>query len=267
MNHLRALMPFLTGCLLAVFTASPLAAQEKSAKPPFTASLVPIGANSDAYWEGGGPGMRAIALDPDAAPPATLCVRTKKGFGTIPGVLNRPSIALPVSGGILRVFANPDGSEDKDPPLFGDFKIPQTPGHYDVFLTRAKETKGWDKPDSLVLPSNQTDFPPDSFRLVNLCDQPIKAKIASTSVTLGPRSVKIVPTPVKGAMTLISVQAVHANGDELRFIIRTGIRLEMGQRANLVFYPGRDPQKPCLATWFHQAEPDSGEMTEKAAAD
>ncbi len=262
MNHLRALAPFLTGCIFSAFTASPLTAQEKAEKPPFTASLVPVGANSDAYWEGDGPGLKAIALDPDAAPPATLCVRTKKGFETIPGVLNRPSIALPVTGGILRVFANQDGSEDKDPPLFGDFKIPQTPGHYDVFLNRAKESKGWDKVQSLVLPSNKTDFQPDSFRLVNLCDQPIKAKIGSTTLNIGPRSVKIVPTPVKGAMTLISVQAVHANGDALRFIIRTGIRLEAGQRANLVFYPGRDPEKPCLATWFHQAEPESGEMEE-----
>ncbi len=264
MNRLRTLTPFLAVCILSAFTAAPLTAQEKPKKPQVTASLVPIGANSDAYWEGDGPGIKAIALDPEAAPPATLCVRNKKGFETIPGILNRPSIALPATGGILRVFANDQGSDEKDPPLFGEFKIPQTPGHYDIFLNRAKESKGWDKAESLVLPSDKTSFPPDSFRLVNLCDQRIRAKIAANTLTIEPRTVRIVATPVKGTMTLISVQAVHANGDDLRFIIRTGIRLEDEQRANLVFYPGRDAEKPCLATWFHQAEPESGEMEEKA---
>ena len=249
-----------TVTLLLVSAASPLTAQSVAEKPQFTASLVPIGANSDAYWTGDGPGIKAVALDPDAAPPATLCVRDKKGFKVIPGTLNRPSIALPAASGVLRVFADQNGSEDQDPPLFGNFKIPTTPGHYDIFLNRAKERKGWDKPEFMVLPSSKTAFQPDSFRLVNLCDQPIKAKVAAATVTLRPRSVKIVPAPNKGTMTLISVQAVHANGDELRFIIRTGIRLEPGQRANLVFYPGRDPKKPCLATWFHQAEPETEPM-------
>lgn len=264
MNRLSALTAFLTGFILSAFIASPLTAQKKPDEPQFTASLVPVGANSDAYWEGDGPGIKAIALDPDAAPPATLCVRNKKGFETIPGVLNRPSIALPAPGGILRVFANDQGSDEEDPPLFGEFKIPQTPGHYDIFLNRAKQSKGWEKAESLVLPSNKTIFPPGSFRLVNLCDQQIRVKIAAKTLTIEPRSVRIVATPVRGAMTLIPVQAVHAKGDDLRYIIRTGIRLEDGQRANLVFYPGRDAKKPCLATWFHQAEPESGEMENKA---
>lgn len=246
--------------LLWLFAFPLSAQQQQSEKAQVTASLVPVGANSDAYWVGDGPGIRAVALDPDAAPPNTLSVRSKKGFKVIPGLLNHPSIALPVASGTLRVFANNQGSEDKDPPIFGEFKIPATVGHYDIFLNRSKDQKGWDKPESMVLASSETVFQPNSFRLVNLCDQPIKVKIASITGSLAPRSSKIVPMEAITSAKLIPVQAVHANDDDLRFILRTGIRLEPGQRANVVFYPGRDPKKPCLATWFHQTDPDSGEL-------
>lgn len=229
-------------------------AQTSQANKGITASLVPIGANSDAYWEGNGPGIRAIAIDPDAAPPATLCVRQDKGFLDIPGILNRPSIAIPVIGEKMRVFANKNGSTGEDPPLFGEFSIPQTPGHYDIFLNRSKKNKGWEKPEFLVQPSSTTVFQPESFRVINLCDQLIQVKIGNAIRSIDPRAVKIIRIALNNKVMLIAVQAAAGNDEQQQMILRTGIRMEPGQRANVVFYPGRDKAKPYLATWFHQIE-------------
>lgn len=228
----------------------------KTAPPPVTASLVPVGANSDSYWVGDGPGMRAVPLDPGAAPPATLSIRHRKGFVVIPAILNRPSMALPVSAGTLRVFATPDVAPDEEtPPVFGDFKIPTTPGHYDVFLNRSQSRKDWSKPEHLVLGSSPAAFPPDTFRIINLCALPIRAVLGATTIDLPPRQARMTPVPAGTSGKLVPVQAAHPTSEGPRIFLRTGIKLMPRQRANLIFYPGRDSKKPCQATWFYQSDP------------
>lgn len=244
---LASLFAFLAGAA----AADP--AIEKPGKPDVTASLIPVGANSDAYWVGDGPGIRAIALDPGAAPPATLAIRDRKGFLTIPTILNRPSPALPVRAGSLRVFASQQPGDAGDPPLFANFKLPETPGHYDIFLNRAENQKGWDEADSLILPASTSAFSPGSFRLVNLSAMPVRWKIGNQIVDLAPRRARMVRPGRTGR--LIPFQAAHRADDGFQIILQTGIRLASDQRANVIAYPGRNPKKPCEITWYYQFEP------------
>jgi len=240
---------------LSVLTSLVAAETDPEKNPTITASIIPVGANSDAYWEGDGPGMRAIALDPDAAPPATLSFRTKKGLLTIPTTLNRPSPAMPVIGGKLRVFANSEAIEDQDPPLFAEFPISSGSGHFDIFVSRSPKRKTWEKPESLILPSNTTSFPMGSFRLINLCSQGVKAKIGTKVVDVPAGKSRICPPPASSQGKLVAVQAAHADNGEARIFLRSGIRVGSDQRANLVFFPGRDAKTPCKATWYHQSSP------------
>lgn len=242
---------------IALFCGLPLSAQESDPEknPSVTASIIPVGANSDAYWEGDGPGMRAIALDPDAAPPSTLSFKTKKGLLTIPTTLNRPSPAMPVIGGRLRVFANSEVGENEEPPLFADFPISAASGHFDIFVSRSPARKTWEQPESLVLPSDTTAYPMGSFRLVNLCNQGVKARIGQEIVNVPAGKAKIFAPSASTRGKLVAVQAAHADKGEVKIFLRSGIRVDSDQRANLVFYPGRDSKNPCKATWYHQSSP------------
>lgn len=226
--------------------------------PAITASLVPVGTNSDAYWVGEGPGIRAIPLDPGAAPPATLSIRDRKGFKTIPTILNRPSPALEVRGGSLRVFAGPSAGPDGDPPLFAEFKLPETPGHYDIFLNRAADRDDWEKAESMILPASATGFPAGSLRLINLSPLTVSWKIGDEVLNLGPRRTKVVSPASGPGGRLVPVMAAHAEGDGHRIIVRTGVRIAPGDRANLITYPGRSPKKPCEVTWYYQIGPNPG---------
>lgn len=237
---------------LAVAAQSP---SEEEKAPALTASLIPVGANSDAYWVGDGPGIRAIPLDPEAAPPATLAVREREGLKTIPTILNRPSPALRVRAGTLRIYEGQEAGSDGEPPLFAEFRLPPTPGHYDIFLNRAADRKGWQDAESLILPASPTAFPDGTFRLVNLSAAPVKWRIGGEITDLAPRSARIVPLRTGSAGKLVPVQAAHADGDAYKIILQTGIRLAADQRANLIVYPGRNPKKPCEVTWYYQSEP------------
>jgi hypothetical protein len=238
----------------ATVTAEPAPPGEKTRKPAVTASLIPVGANSDAYWVGDGPGIRAIALDPGAAPPATLTIRQRDGLQTIPTILNRPSPALTAPAGRLRVYRGQQTGEDGEPPLFADFKLPETPGHYDIFLNRAKDRKDWEDAESLILPASSAAFPLGSFRLVNLSAKPVQFKIGKQLVKLAPRRARTVRAASSGR--LIPIRAAHADGESFRIILQTGIRLTSDQRANLVIYPGRQAKKPCEVIWYYQSVPE-----------
>jgi hypothetical protein len=258
MTVIRFFTPLWVAMILVANPASAQSPATRAARPAVTASLVPIGANSDAYWTGDGPGMRAVALDPDAAPPATLCVRRRGGgFQTIPGILNRPSIALPVTAGLLRVFASQQVVEKEDPPLFGSFNIPATAGHYDIFLNRSDKQKGWENAESMVLSANPADYPPGALRAINLSALAVKLKINSEVLDLAPRSTKIIPSGIGETAKLVPVLALRTSDQETQWIIRTGIRMSADLRANLVIFPGREAKKPCKATWYYQSEPES----------
>ena len=250
---------------IALSILIPLKAAETDLEknPAVTASIIPVGANSDAYWEGDGPGMRAIALDPDAAPPATLSFRTKKGLLTIPTTLNRPSPAMPVMAGRLRVFANSEAIENEDPPLFADFPITAASGHYDIYVTRSPKRKTWEDPESLTLPSDSQSFPMGSFRLINLCNQGVKARIGTQVVNVPAGKARIHPLPSASQGKLVAVQAAHADKGEVKIFLRSGIRISGQERANLIFYPGRDAKNPCKATWYHQPVPSLMTAEEK----
>lgn len=221
-----------------------------------TASLVPVGANSDAYWSGDGPGLRAVALDPGAAPPATLTVRDREGFKTVPTILNRPSPALPVRAGRLRIFSGPPSTVNGEPPVFADFKLPRdATDHYDIFLTRAGGRPDWTDAESLILASSEMSFPQGAFRLVNLTAMPVKWKVGAELINLDPRRARVVPRATDPFNSPVPVQAGHGGGDGFRVILRTGIHLAEGQRVNLIVYPGRDPRKPCEVIWYFQFPP------------
>ncbi len=243
--------------LALVVAAAPLApAQESEKAPPVTASLIPVGANSDAYWEGDGPGMRAIALDPDAAPPASLTVRTRKGLETIPTTLNRPTPALPVREGRLRVFANGEAGPDEDPEVFGEFSISGNTGHYDVFLNRHPKRKGWDDAQAMTLPSSSANFPNGSFRLINLCDVPVMVRLGKKTVSVAARKARLHRPGENADGRMLAIQAAYPEKDgSARVFLRTGIKASSSDRTNVIFYPGRDPKKPCKATWYAQIPP------------
>lgn len=243
---------------LGILASVPItAAQDEDKEPALTASLIPVGSGSDAYWEGDGPGMRAVALDPEAAPPKTLSVRTRDGLATIPASLNRPSPALPVREGSLRVFANTEASDDGEPPLFGEYAIAAGSGHFDIFVNRDPEEEGWDDAQSLTLPASTDRFPMGAVRLINLSGQTVKARLGTEMITVPSREVRIHRPGAEADDKLMTVQAAHARrgGDGARVFLRTGIKGDSSGRTNLIFYPGRDPEEPVKATWYRQIPP------------
>ena len=249
----------LTLATLALFFFGPANAQTGEKKmPETTVSLIPVGSNSDAYWTGDGPSIRAIALDPGAAPPSTLCVRSKKGTITIPTILNRPSMAIPVKNNKLQVFANATPDPEGELPLFGEFAIPST-GHYDLFLNRDDKRKDWEKSQSMVLPTDLSKFPNGSFRVVNLCPEPIQIKIGTAVLTVGPRRA-LIHQPKEAAGKLLILQAVRKDGDSLQWILRTGMKVAADQRGNVVFYSGRSTKEPIKATTYYQSDPELAEV-------
>jgi hypothetical protein len=249
--------------LLAILSIPAAPAQQSAEKSSVTASLVPVGTNSDAYWEGDGPGMRAIALDPGAAPPSTLTVRTRKGFETIPTILNRPSPALPVSKGSLRVFADGKAGPEGEPKLFAEVAIPGEAGHYDVFLNRHPKSKDWDGAQLMTLPSSTSSFPEGSFRLINLCEFPVMVRLGKQTIRVSARKAQLHRPDPETAGRIITLQALHqSEGGGAELFLRTGIRADGRDRTNLIFYPGRDPKKPCKATWFIQIPPSPLEEDE-----
>ncbi|MCH7227368.1 hypothetical protein [Haloferula sp. A504] len=200
--------------------------------------------------------MRAIALDPEAAPPSTLTIRTRKGFQTIPTILNRPSPVLPVRAGKLRVFANGEAGPDEEPELFGEFAIPGTSGHYDIFLNRDPKRKDWEKAQAIILPASSTAFPEGSFRLVNLCGIPVMVRVGKETLQLAARKARLHRAGPGTDGRMLTLQALYQAGDgSARLFLRTGIKASSRDRTNIIFYPGRDPKKPCKATWFTQIPP------------
>lgn len=248
--------------LLLALTPGGRAQEVKDAPPPPTASLVPVGSNSDAYWVGDGPNMRAIALDPGAAPPATLTVRTRTGLVTIPTILNRPSIALAASGDKLKVFANAEPGQNGDPPVFGEYQLSNIPGHHDIFLNRSPKNKDWQEAESLVLRAGKDVFPDGSFRVINLCHEPIAVRIGADQLTVEPRRARI-QRPASLPNRPIPLQAARKDGNNVQWILRSGMSLDATQRANLVFYPGRESKTPCQATTYYQFDPAPLEPKEK----
>ena len=250
------MLRFSIAILLA--TAIPLVGQQSSTSKGVTVSLIPVGSNSDAYWEGDGPGMRAIAIDPDAAPPRTLTVRTREGLKTIPTTLNRPTPALPVREGRLRVFANGDVDPEKEePPLFGEYTISGATGHYDVFLNRDPKRKNWEDAQAVTLSSSPSVFPLGSIRLINLCNENIIVRVGNENIKLAARKVKVhQPAESSSRKGLTAVQAAHAdaNGNP-KIFLRTGVPSSPDERTNVIFYPGREGKSPCKATWFQQIPP------------
>jgi len=249
-------------CLLLLPVMAEEAGQEKAKPQPaaITASLVPVGSSSDAYWTGDGPGVKAVAIDPDAAPPAVWTVRSRSGFVDVPSTLNRPTAALPVAGGMLRVFAGKQAGKDGEPPLFGAFPIPAEPGHYEVFLNRSPERKTWEEPERMILASSQAAFPNGSFRIVNLHAGTVLVKIGGTQVDVPARRSVIHTPQAAAAGRMIQVQAARPVGKQVEWILRTGVRVEVAQRVNLVFYPSRNPKSPCTATWYYQYDPESPDI-------
>jgi hypothetical protein len=245
---------------------SALHGQQSDKDPPLTASLIPVGGNSDAYWEGDGPGMRAIALDPGAAPPASLTVRTRKGFKTIPTTLNRPTPALPVRKGKLRVFADGEAAPEEEPELFAEFVVPGTSGHFDIFLNRDPKRKDWEGAQVMTLPSSINSFPQGSFRLINLCEVPVMVRVGRETVGVPARKVKFHRPGAGTDGRMLALQALYRTEEgTAELFLRTGIKASGSERTNVIFYPGRDPKKPCRATWFNQVSPTPLEEDEEAS--
>lgn len=242
----------LIGALLAV----PSAAQDEK-KPRATASLIPVGSNSDAYWVGEGPGIRAVAIDPGAAPPQSLAVETRDGLVTIPTILNRPSPGLPVVGETLTVYASTTAAEDEKPPLFADFKIPSGSGHHDVFLARAADKATWEDPTAMVLRSNPTSFPAGSIRLVNLDSRPVRVQIGNASFDVAPTRATLATSDKLPAGKLLPIRAANPGKDGPLWIMRTGIRHDTSGRTNVIFYPSRKKDEAAKVVWYAQFDPES----------
>lgn len=94
-----------------------------------------------------------------------------------------------------------------------------------------------------------------SFRLINLCNQGVKARIGQEIVNVPAGKARVWAPPTSTQGKLVAVQAAHAAKGEVKIFLRSGIRVGSDLRANLVFYPGRDSKNPSKETWYHQSSP------------
>lgn len=239
---------------ISLATVALICAEEKPAV--VTASLIPVGASSDARWLGEEASIRAVALDPGAAPPRNLLVRSNKGYVPVPTILNRPTPALPVREGLLRVAVGGEIDEEGNPPTFGVYEISGESDHYDIFLTRRSDRKDWTDAMSLVLPSSNRRFPENSIRVVNLCSVVVLLRLDESKVAIHPRRAAVHRVLGESDGRTIHVEAAHPEGEEWNIFLRTILKLPQGGRINLIVYPIRGSEEGCRATWFHQFNPD-----------
>lgn len=198
--------------------------------------------------------MRAIPTDPYAMPPRRLSFDQEGTEGNIFTMLNRPTVPVPVAPGPLSLYDLTLTTEGVAPTLFRTLEIPESPGHYDVFLTRDPAQEGWEDCRTLIVPGSETNFPPNTVRLINLSDHPTIAMINEERVALRPGSVQF--APFEGDR--VTIQGAFRTEERWRVLLNTRIASGDNSRINTVFYPRRSERTPAAASVYFQPEIQSG---------
>ena len=223
---------------------------KQSAASQHTASFIPVGPRSKPKSVGQGADMRFVATDPDALPPRRLSLDREGAESSLFTNLNRPTVPVSVPPGPLSLYDTSTIAEGASAPRFLTIDIPESPGHYDVFFTRDTKRADWTDCDTLVLPGSETDFPPNTVRLINLSDHPTIALINEERVALRPGGVQF--APFTGEQ--VTIKGAFRAEERWRVLLNTRIASGDNSRINIVFYPRRSERTPAAASVYFQPE-------------
>ena len=91
-------------------------------------------------------------------------------------------------------------------------------------------------------------------------------RLGRENIVAAARKVKVFRPGTGTEGRMLALQAFYRTEEgKAELFLRTGIKASGRERTNVVFYPGRDPKKPCKATWFHQVPPAPLEDDEEAS--
>ena len=113
-----------------------------------------------------------------------------------------------------------------------------------MFFTRDTKRADWTDCDTLVLPGSETDFPPNTVRLINLSDHPTIALINEERVALRPGSVQFAPFTGER----VTIKGAFLTEERWRVLLNTRIASGDNSRINIVFYPRRSERTPAAAS-------------------
>lgn len=224
----------------------------------FDVSIIPVGISSDSRWVGKGVKMRAIAIDPGAAPPRPIFLtQSAKEKVELNFSLNSASERFPLKQPIVQLNKQTSPGTKDSPPTFAPYNqknLGNRPGAYSVVYARAHDQKDWKKPISMTLNDNYDVFPKGSIRFINLSPIPVAVKIGSSSPQkLSPGKTIIWKTSEFGSHQLkIGYQDKKK---EIHYTFNSQVRVTQESRMNLCTFPVPQKTKPMTTRGFTTPPP------------
>lgn len=230
----------LGGLMAGIMLVSPVAAQDKSAKPDRLLRILPVG-EMPPYREKIVNGVRQEQPPPPGSVPPRKVISMvggKPNGNPISLYLDRLSASVPVRAGAMLLHES--AGVAPNPKAWAKVSVPSRTTHALTIFWSDRQEK-WKKARSLTLRDDVTSFPAGTVRFVNVSPLAAMIEFRGKKVSLPPGKLYTLKSGVLNQESLV-IRMKDERG-KLRPIIQSGLSLRRTERSTIVVYRA-DGAKP-----------------------